>query len=592
MTKLLVLLALLTTTAATADLRNPPSSTERQFFYHKNNLSNGGFEGGKTGWSSAITLTTTSGQVFEGTQAGAWDPSGASTVQSPTWTTKAATVVNAVGSCKILTADADYDLQVYDGSTVVAEVNVPAGTFAQDVGVQFVAAASTTYRIRLEAQGDESVAYIDDCYLGESKNTGTDFVQNQFVGSAYIAGTASCSFNRTNTAFGAFSTTAACPGPTVEVNAGPGVIQTTDTDLPRFTVNDLPSGTYEVGIYATFRSDTNSARADLTISDGTSLSGRAQGSAATGGNDLSPGTVIGVFTYTSTGNRTFELQGLSTSGTITVFNDPAYQTRFWIKRFPLTSQTLLNADNTNYGWTAYTPTFTGFGTVSGVSCYHKRNGEQLQVRCTFTPGTTTATEARVSFPGSLVAASTIPTLEYAGAAVIRVTTNGFSSVLREPSVSYFTFGRDDGSSNAFAKFNGSTWVVSGNAVSFLAEVPINGWSENQNAPQFIGSVISNSLGVERLERAHITNGGSCAIASQSGSWIASVAHPATGRCTLTLTSGMFSSGPTCTMVPITTSGVSHRIRAANTTSTIEANTTDIAGAGLDVDFYIMCIGPK
>ena len=121
---------------------------------------------------------------------------------------------------------------------------------------------------------------------------------------------------------------------------------------------------------------------------------------------------------------------------------------------------------------------------------------------------------------------------------------------------------------------------------------LNAIDQQVPAPVLIGSVSSGSVAAERLERAYITNAGSCAISSQSGSWIASVTRPAVGRCTITLTSGMFSSGPACTMVPITTSGVSHRIRTANTTSTIEANTTDITGAGLDTDFYIMCMGPR
>lgn len=127
-------------------------------------------------------------------------------------------------------------------------------------------------------------------------------------------------------------------------------------------------------------------------------------------------------------------------------------------------------------WTAYTPTFTGFGTVSTQNTRWRRVGQSLEVICTFIPGTPTATEARVSLPSGLTSASTIDTIEAAGKAYINVTSNGDSSVLIEPSVSYFTFGRDTVSNSTLQKFNGSTWVATGNKVSFFASIPISGWT--------------------------------------------------------------------------------------------------------------------
>lgn len=124
---------------------------------------------------------------------------------------------------------------------------------------------------------------------------------------------------------------------------------------------------------------------------------------------------------------------------------------------------------------SYTPTFTGFGTPSGVVCYRWREKNKLCVRAYFVPGTTTATIAQVSFPSGLTSSSAIATIELAGTAIINVTSNGYSSVLREPSVTYFTFGRDTGSASAYQKYNGSSWVASGNTVVFEASVPISGW---------------------------------------------------------------------------------------------------------------------
>lgn len=594
MTKLLVLLALLTTTAV-ADMRNPPSSTERQYLYNKNNLSNGGFEGGKTGWSSAITLTTTSGQVAEGTQAGAWDPSGAGTVQSPTWTTKAATAVNAMGVCKVLTSDADYDLQIYDGTNIVASADVPSGTVFQNVLVNFVASASTTYRIRLSAPGDESVSYIDDCYLGEADNIGL-VSQAQFVGSAYFAQTTNCSWSRTNTAVGAFGTDTDCPGPTVDKQVI-GTWQTTDADLPKITINSLPPGIYKVTATASLY---GGGKWTMAISDGTNTRGYASGGGNAAGNFQPANVSTAWFEYTTTGNRSFEIYGSSSFGAVSLDNlNSNDRTTFVVEKFPLSSETAVKADNSNYGWTAYTPTFTGFGTVSGTSCYHSRQGENLKVRCKFVPGTTTATEARVSFPGTLVAASTIPTLELAGTAVINVTTNGYASVLREPSVSYFTFGRDGGGSTAITKFNGSTWVVSGNTVSFLAEVPINGWSENQSAPQLINSVITPYDGVWKTLSASFggasdgTSCGSspCTVYRSSGSWISSITRGGTGDYTINFAAGTFSAAPNCSYQPQFGNNCG-RVNNVTTSSAGVVAHGCSTGTATDSFGVITCAGPR
>ena len=49
-------------------------------------------------------------------------------------------------------------------------------------------------------------------------------------------------------------------------------------------------------------------------------------------------------------------------------------------------------------WVAYTPTFTGFGTATGVECLWRRVGADSQQACKFVTGTVTAVEARVSLP--------------------------------------------------------------------------------------------------------------------------------------------------------------------------------------------------
>lgn len=50
------------------------------------------------------------------------------------------------------------------------------------------------------------------------------------------------------------------------------------------------------------------------------------------------------------------------------------------------------------GWTSYTPTFQGFGTVSGVDFKWSRKGEDLYLSGRFTTGNVTSDEAQVSLP--------------------------------------------------------------------------------------------------------------------------------------------------------------------------------------------------
>jgi hypothetical protein len=128
-------------------------------------------------------------------------------------------------------------------------------------------------------------------------------------------------------------------------------------------------------------------------------------------------------------------------------------------------------------WQSYTPTFTGFGTVSGVNISWRRNGPNLEVEGVFTAGTVTAVEGRLSFPSPVpAAASTLPTLSVAGEA-IRTATGAFAVyVLREPSVSYFTFGLQSSGTTALSKATVSGGLIgNGEGITIKASVPIVNW---------------------------------------------------------------------------------------------------------------------
>lgn len=133
-------------------------------------------------------------------------------------------------------------------------------------------------------------------------------------------------------------------------------------------------------------------------------------------------------------------------------------------------------------WVAYTPTFTGWGTVSSVSFFSRRVGDTLHIRGRWQAGTTTATEARVTLgwngtDGNIVSDSTkVPATSIAGTAIRTATGAAAFYMLIEQSVAYMTFGLQDASNGALnTKQNGSAIALSGQVWSLTAEVPVAGW---------------------------------------------------------------------------------------------------------------------
>lgn len=134
-------------------------------------------------------------------------------------------------------------------------------------------------------------------------------------------------------------------------------------------------------------------------------------------------------------------------------------------------------------WQSYTPTFTGFGTVSTSNIRWRRNGENVEIVGTFESVSATGVEARLSLPNGLNSSSSISTLEFAGG----TSGNGNAVAGRrlipliEPSKSYLTFGYDDNSTNVLSKTTGNAIASGTITLGINATVPIAGWG---NAIQF------------------------------------------------------------------------------------------------------------
>jgi hypothetical protein len=131
---------------------------------------------------------------------------------------------------------------------------------------------------------------------------------------------------------------------------------------------------------------------------------------------------------------------------------------------------------------AYTPTFTGFGTVTGIDIWSRRVGDSLEIRGRFTCGTSTAVEARMTLGfngvnGGLTINATKVSANQLSGYWTRSTATAIapSIVAQTGTVGYITFGFQDGTAGGLTTQNGNNLCTSPNAISLTAEVPITGW---------------------------------------------------------------------------------------------------------------------
>lgn len=130
--------------------------------------------------------------------------------------------------------------------------------------------------------------------------------------------------------------------------------------------------------------------------------------------------------------------------------------------------------------TAWTPTFTGFGTVSSVTAYSWRVGAFLHFEICATISAGTATEARISYgfngiDANVTSASTYPTLQAIGSGAISVNTGNIIP-LAEASKTYMALGSQVGGSQAgIVKRSGSNISDVAQVLSVRGAVRVAGW---------------------------------------------------------------------------------------------------------------------
>ena len=365
------------------------SSVTGQYLQDNNILLNPGFESGIGKWTnSAGTFTAdytnfvqgkASGKIVLSSQALAF------TQDSTSYVTALADGVQGLVSVYVKSEFAAKVCSRSAGSTVTTNCVDVVGNNRWSLYKVPSILGATSNGISINTNGTSvtGTIYIDESFVGIT-DLAADVDASKIAGEAYFAGTTGCNWTRTSTTIGAFGATAACPGPTI-AHQYLGAWQTTDSDLPRVTVNNLPAGIYKAKFLIRHILNTGGG-SGFSINDGTTSCEPQYGK--TGGAGAY--TFVGVectFRYNSSGNRVFELYAGSTANTITVSNEvntaPRISTKFILEYFGSSSVYTAPANQNNVD--VFSASVSSTGVVS------QENVNWINGNCTFAASASTCT---------------------------------------------------------------------------------------------------------------------------------------------------------------------------------------------------------
>ena len=561
-------------------------------FTSDNTIYNSGFELGSGGWTASggtFSTTTTAANVGRGSVAGSFDGSAA----AQTLTSSAITIPaglygkNAVISCNVQGASATLTVAAWDGSAnlSVATPITSQATYAR-TSVNFIAPTSGTVAVQFKTVAvNEPIIYIDDCYIGAADTFNISQVsQATYVGSIKWAGTASCSWSTSSASFANFAADADCPTATVD-----GLVTAPGTKIPAAVITNAQPGVYVFVAQGQLINSGSGGVCNLRFSDGTNNfgSGTLYGSAS---QNMTPLGLEGPVTYTTTqSSLTVNIQVRAEAGTCNISNDVSgREVSIAVYRYPLTSELAIRPEQSNFGWTAYTPTYVGLGTVTSSTANYRRVGDNLELRGTLTTGTVTAAAVSVSLPTGLTTATTpiIQATQSCGQVLSGQTGSNIMYVICPAASTTLNFSVQNGSNFATNTVLGTNFISSSTLITWNATVAISGWNANQNAPILVGSVTSGNAGALRIEAAELNCDASSAITSQTSSvFVATIGNRSTTSCAITFPAGTWSSAPYCTF---------STKAAANSSGLTVTSTTagTIFGPSADYDGYLTCIGPR
>lgn len=592
------------------------------------------FEAGGASWSASggsYTIATSGANWIANTRTAVFNSSASSQTLTSTAVTIASSLFpglasgNGFVSCFFKTTATDYKIQAYDGTNVLGERTIPALGSATEIGAAFPIPSSGTVAIRIISASDAADLAVDNCYLGSLRAEGA--AQAGLVASGYIEGGASCIWSVTSTVMAAFPTTANCVGPTVEFNPGPGTLITTDTDLPQFTVNNLPPGLYRASMsFDGYGSGTVKQVWDLY--DGTTASGQF-GVDATVATTHVPVTLNGQFSYTTSGNRTFQLRGASVSGSNSVAarsDTPSQRLQFSLYRFPTAAEGSFRFDQVANSWSGYHDstcawartnvaygdptadttcalverTNTNFGTVvSALSGSDKLPG------ITWTPTRAGKYEVCASFASTQSSVNAQAAYQLTdGTTVVMEGDNQDSSATTGTTVRMHC-GQYRAASTAAVtlKLQSKASAGSTTITNIFTGVPVIEWAIKQidvalPAPLVVGGIVSSSSGVRAVEAAVVatTNdttactSGTCTLFNASSTTWLTATRASAGNYNLVFSG--FSGKPVCNCSLDRAADLIVGCNVASSTTGSVLVSARASGTATDDIFSIQCSGPR
>lgn len=642
---------LLLATVAMAAVSEPD---KQGFAPSRNIIYNGGFENGKAGWIASggtFTTTTTGANVGYGNMAGGWLGS----ASGQTLSSKLIPIPpglygrNGVAACLIQGAGATHTLGVSDGTNVLLAQPIISGSTYNRTVINFIFPSSGSLELQLATVAvSEPQIYIDDCFIQPADTYNFQQVsQASFVGQIM--------WDTTDNGNGNFTwSTGGTPADASNAYPSPvGLTQGNVTPAPSqqfgFTFTGGP-GDY----YATFQWGSNyncsaggGSFSAQVVDENSNIIGGTYYQIANAGNNIPVQYLPVRYTYTTGGTHSWHLQAASSNcSSFTTFAlSPAGADRAILHYFPSQAQLAFTpttsawfVDASYFGYS--TPNFGPGYYPAGTALTTNPGSIAVSVPCSginppdpsgnCTSGTS---QSGISFfvplPGAIkVCAAQSPQLEANGGSnanydtsidwtannddsvVIKAgqnqnlvqsftvtvfnTTNRLSTLCENfivPNSGQVTFRLNTlGSGIAAGSVSNTAWTVT----------PI---TQNIPAPILVGSVVSDSAGVEKIERVIFgASGGSqfspttctsdpCTIYTQTGSWLSAVNRISGGVYNLQINPGVFSGAPSCTSAPIAGATITPGSACfAVSTSQISCQCY-FSAAGFDCALSVLCMGP-
>lgn len=515
------------------------------------------------------------------------------------------------------TTNSDFILQVTNGTTTVAQGTLPATVGYQYGSVTFPIPSSGSLQVNVVSASAGTINF-DDIFLGENFQIGS-VSQAIVMGTVKITG-CSTQFNSplSVSTYGTLSTGA----PTGCVYAVTGKAIAPSGNRPAISFASLPAGDYVISFEgsALIRAVNSSNQGTFQFTDGTitALENSVISSvtANTGGNGINQ-----TFSYTtSVSNLTWEIysKGDGASGSQQyVYGTNAQPGVIKLIYYPSSASQVINPNITPASWSGYTSitgvwsgtaaTYADVSNATGISLVQKtnRNFGSVVTAAGSIPGIT------VAFPrvgNYQICAKYYAAQTAIGTTLISQLTDGTTQLFED--IGSSNVGSANTSYGQCATYTTSTTAPTTFKLQVRNSSGANGWNLGATfvtpsiqwniteldaampSPILTGSVTSNSLGAERIERANIANSGTASISSQSGSWISSVTRNAAGDVTLNLSSA-FGGSPSCTTSRLASGGPANGICVVNTQTTTAVNvqcSTPGSGVGADVPFSVICMG--